>query len=545
MITSDHTLLSDVKGARIDFSSDPVQLGPLSPNVPGSNSDIVDCEIAKLLDKCVIETATHSVDEIISGIFLTPKKDGTFRLILNLKQLNHFIPYHHFKMDTLKSILKLVERNCFLASLDLKDAYYSVPVHWSDRKYLRFIWRNQLYQFTCWPNGLAYCPRRFTKLLKPPLTTLHKKGHVIAGYIDDLCLEAKTFEEAVLNVIDSTIQFLELGFVIHPEKSVFLPSQRLELLGFCIDSVSMRITLLPEKAVALRSLCENLLGAPRFSIRELARVIGKMVSSFPGVEYGPLYYRSLEADKTRALRLHKGDFDQHLTALSPEAERELNWWIHNVIVSKNLISRCSPDKVITTDASLLGWGATFESFSTGGTWSLNEKDHHINYLELLAVFLGLKSFAKDMRNVHIRLLVDNTTAVALINNMGSSHALACNKLVRDIWEWCIPRGIWISAAHIPGKLNCQADFESRNFHTDMEWMLNPKCLSDSLEQLHFKPDIDLFASRLNHQFPRYCAFKPDPGAMCIDAFSIPWTGLNFYAFPPFSVVPLNIVPDHF
>ena len=70
-----------------------------------------------------------------------------------------------------------------MASLDLKDAYYSVSVNHSDRKYLRFVWQGVLYQFTCLPNGLSSCPRTFTKLLKPPLTALHKLGHIIARVI--------------------------------------------------------------------------------------------------------------------------------------------------------------------------------------------------------------------------------------------------------------------------------------------------------------------------------------------------------------------------
>jgi hypothetical protein len=70
-----------------------------------------------------------------------------------------------------------------MASLDLKDANYSVSVNHSDRKYLRFVWQGVLCQFTCLPNGLSSCPRTFTKLLKPPLTALHKLGHIIARVI--------------------------------------------------------------------------------------------------------------------------------------------------------------------------------------------------------------------------------------------------------------------------------------------------------------------------------------------------------------------------
>ena len=78
-------------------------------------------------------------------------------------------------METLQSIIRLVEKNCYMASLDLKDAYYMVGVSPSHRKYLRFMWKDVLYQFTCLPNGLSSCPRKFTKLLKPPLTELQKK----------------------------------------------------------------------------------------------------------------------------------------------------------------------------------------------------------------------------------------------------------------------------------------------------------------------------------------------------------------------------------
>ena len=75
-----------------------------------------------------------------------------------------------------------------MASLDLKDAYYSVAVNRCAGKYLRFIWHNVLYQFTCLPNGLSCCPRKFSKLLIPPLAALHELGHIVANHIDDLYL---------------------------------------------------------------------------------------------------------------------------------------------------------------------------------------------------------------------------------------------------------------------------------------------------------------------------------------------------------------------
>ena len=78
-------------------------------------------------------------------------------------------------MDTLQTIITLMSPNCFMASVDIKDAYYTVPVHEKHRKYLKFLWNGKLYQFTNMPNGLSCCPGLFTKILKPPVTALHKK----------------------------------------------------------------------------------------------------------------------------------------------------------------------------------------------------------------------------------------------------------------------------------------------------------------------------------------------------------------------------------
>ena len=173
----------------------------------------------------------------------------------------------------------------------------------------------------------------------------------------------------------------------------------------------------------------------------------------------------------------------------------------------------------------------FENQSTGGLWSAEEKINNINALELLAVFFGLKCYAKNASNIHIRVMTDNTTAVSTINHMGTCHSDACNTIGKDIWERCIARNIWISAAHIPGKMNVQADMESRNINLGAEWMLNPADLKTSLAQLQFTPVIDIFASRTNKQFKRYASFRPDPEAEVIDAFNMHWGTLKFYMFP--------------
>ena len=134
-------------------------------------------------------------------------------------------------------------------------------------------------------------------------------------------------------------------------------------------------------------------------------------------------------------------------------------------------------------------------------------------------------------------MCDNTSAVNILNHMGTSHSDPCNELAKVIWEWCIKRSIWISIVHIPGKNNVVADFESRRIQRESEWMLDITSLCEALKRLEVSPVIDLFASRINKQLPRYVSYRPDPDAEAIDAFTLNWENLNFYAFPPFSVIP--------
>ena len=159
-------------------------------------------------------------------------------MILNLKNLDQHANKIHFKMDTLNTIIKLVDKDCFMASIDLKDAYYSVPIAAPYRKYLTFSWRGSLYQFTCLPNGLSCGPRKFTKLLKPALSDLHLKGHISSGYIDDLYLQGATYKDCVDNVIDTHRQIDSLRLIAHPDKSVFNPSQQLVILGVTKNSIA-------------------------------------------------------------------------------------------------------------------------------------------------------------------------------------------------------------------------------------------------------------------------------------------------------------------
>ena len=153
-----------------------------------------------------------------------------------------------------------------------------------------------------------------------------------------------------------------------------------------------------------------------------------------------------------------------------------------------------------------------------GRWSHQESQLHINLLELKAVLLALQALCNHMQNCHIKILCDNTTAVSYIHNMGGKIFL-------------------VAAMTLPGKLNTGADKASREFHnSNTEWSLDQTAFNELKLKLG-EPDVDMFASWLNHKTPLYIAWRDYPGEVAIDAFTVYWSKYNLiYCFPLFSLI---------
>ena len=154
------------------------------------------------------------------------------------------------------------------------------------------------------------------------------------------------------------------------------------------------------------------------------------------------------------------------------------------------------DSYIECDGSLNGWGASCSGQSVNGQWLILEAHNHINSLELLGALYALQAFVSNLRDAHVRLKLDNSTAVAYINKMAGIKSPSLNSLSRTLWEWCDEMSIIISAQHIPGKENLVADSSSRQFSSNLEWSV----IIDNFNQISnmtFAPVIDLLASDID------------------------------------------------
>ena len=133
-------------------------------------------------------------------------------------------------------------------------------------------------------------------------------------------------------------------------------------------------------------------------------------------------------------------------------------------------------------------------------------------------------------------LHDNQTSVAYIRNIGGTHSRPCNDITREILLWCKAQSLFLVIAHLPGHLNVEEDSASRVFKDDTEWSLD---LNEYNRLVNYcgMPCADLFASRLHNKVKSYVAWKPDPGALAIDAFTVDWSDYSLAScFPPFSLI---------
>ena len=283
-------------------------------------------------------------------------------------------------MEFINQVIDIVIPNVYMESIDLKDAFYSIPIHPEHQKYLKFVVLSKILQYVCMPNSYGPAMRIFTKVSKVFFSHLRSKGFVSVVVVDDSYLQGNTFKSC-LHHIENTMELLQnLGFTIHPIKSILTPTQRITFLGFVIDSVQMNLEIAEQKKNKICNLCLEILQKEKITLRTLASVIGNFVASFPAVPLGPFFYRNLEKQKILGLKLHNGKFDANIT-LNVESKKEIYWWINNIFESFAPLNIPDPDITIYTDASLTGWGIADGNVPSGGRCDESEITH-INVLKL-------------------------------------------------------------------------------------------------------------------------------------------------------------------
>uniref|UniRef100_A0AC34FW88 Reverse transcriptase domain-containing protein n=1 Tax=Panagrolaimus sp. ES5 TaxID=591445 RepID=A0AC34FW88_9BILA len=533
LITKDKKVLQYIKGYKLPLIATPPKYTASRPQSAASKVALRQ-EVKQLLQKGAIRPISKTAAACISPLFTIPKKDGTLRPVIDLRGLNKCVRIDHFKMEGLLLLKDLISQGYFLAKLDMKDAYFSIPIAKEHQKFLVFEFEGCYYAFRALPFGLATAPFVYTKIIKQILLFLRKKGILAVVYLDDWLIMGPTKEECkrsvniVLEVIES------LGLILNEDKSHLEPVQNLEFLGLLVDTVTLEFKVPEKKQDKIKNMAKQLIKKQAPKAIEIAQLCGLLASIDLACNWARLRSRNLQR-MLRGIGTNSMAFKQRLMLTEIE-KTELEFWS---TAEKEIFNRSIRPPRVTfcfqSDASLEGWGIASKDKRSGGRWNSEERKLHINVLELRAIYFGLKIFCHDMYNTGIRVESDNTTAIAFINRRGGTKSIKLLDQASELWKWLLERKLWLVATHIPGKKNVEADKKSRVFKEKHEWSLDRQIV----EGLFLKwetPEIDLFASRLNRKCNKFFSLNPDPEATATDAFAQCWTGLYGYAFPPFNLV---------
>ncbi|KAI2668277.1 Transposon Ty3-G Gag-Pol polyprotein [Labeo rohita] len=331
-------------------------------------------------------------------------------------------------MLTIKQVVSQIRSEDWFVTIDLKDAYFHVSILPQHRKFLRFAFRGEAYQYRVLPFGLALSPRTFTKCVDAALAPLRLQGIRILNYIDDWLILAQSEMVAVRHRDVVLAHMKALGLRLNAKKSVLSPSQSTTYLGVVWDSTTMQARLSPARIESILTAVKRVKLGQSLTVKQFQQLLGLMAAASNVIPFGLLYMRPLQWWlKTKGFSPRGNPF--RMIKVTRRCLRALDMWKKPWFLSQGPVLGAPCRRVtLATDASLTGWGAVMSGHPARGLWSGRHLTWHINCLEMLAVFLALKHFLPDLRDRHVLVRTDNTSVVSYINHQGGQTPLAESSL---------------------------------------------------------------------------------------------------------------------
>ncbi|XP_053552353.1 uncharacterized protein LOC128643535 [Bombina bombina] len=249
-------------------------------------------------------------------------------------------------------------RGSIYENCGFKGRKLHVPIYRDHHKFLRLAFLEKHFQFVAFPFGLATTPRIFSKVLGSLLAVLQLRGIAVVPYLDDILVQTPSFQQARSHT-EMLLSFLRShGWKVHLEKSFLVPSTRVTFLGTIIDFLSMKIFLMEVRKSKIFDSCLAIQSAPRPSVAQCMEVVGLMVAAMDIIPFTRFHLRSLQLYMLSQWDGYYADLSPRIQ-LKQETRDSLQWWLSQDHLSQGTCFHRPSWVIVTTDTSLLGWGAVW------------------------------------------------------------------------------------------------------------------------------------------------------------------------------------------
>lgn len=534
------------------WNSEPVSKWFKNPPSVEGKEQFVDSEITRLFKAGhIVEWSANTPPIVVNPLLVVEKPGVEDRLCVNFRYVNSFIARDACPLPQIPNILERLERGMWIQKLDLKAGYHQVRARKDALPFLAFAWKGRLFSFTVLAFGLADAPRRFQRITSSAQKAVLRKWEEVEGnvYLDDFIHFA--FNPDAFAGIDQMLE--SLGFVLGLKKCLI--GQDIEILGFKVDSRSLRITVAPEKWMRMQPLLQEVITANSpLKFRTVAKLLGKLNALETAIPQVALWAKLLAFDVLD--KMVEGGWrqvddispwwddipwDAPLVTPSLEARNALKAFAARF---EKLNGRCirpiarEETWVVETDASPVGGGGLFYKWGHRGeavewAWQIPRALTNANVSTLMRETWALTRFVKSLPLTGRTLIIvgDNVSLALGAIKKGSKRCRTSTEWLLELTVHLTDIGASVAESWwITSKDNQSADEKSRGVGGAADLRINPQ----ELVERAINPQIDLMASQETTVAERWVSWLNDSAVaknfFLYEPKSSEWT--EGWLFPP-------------